>query len=329
MACEIRNGRRYYYRSRRIGDKVVREYLGAGSDGLYMEMQHQFDLEQVLSKRALVQSAEVSAQRVERRAKRWYQVVEVEFREAMASAGYYQHRGGEWRKRRQKGKEEPLVSITQSEETTEETTELTATSRDDHALFTALRAWPHMAEQERQRHLQSLTDHQRSTIVDLAQRGKRELVPVALDVVRPQSATVYRETFGSIASAVNLVVPSKDNTPVSREVVVTEAKRLLRQIAGDAPTPLETLLASRIVTCGLVVDNYQKRLAQVTAAGNMAAGLHWEKRLDAANRRYLASIKSLALVRRLQIPMLQVNIGQNQVNVAGQGAVQANASQSA
>ena len=49
-------------------------------------------------------------------------------------------------------------------------------------------------------------------------------------------------------------------------------------------------------------------------------------RIDVANRRYLAAIKTLAQVRRLQIPTLQIamagatqfNIGDKQVNMAGQ-----------
>ena len=40
------------------------------------------------------------------------------------------------------------------------------------------------------------------------------------------------------------------------------------------------------------------------------------KRIDGAHRRYLDSIKALATVRKLQLPNVQVNIGEKQVNVA-------------
>jgi len=36
-----------------------------------------------------------------------------------------------------------------------------------------------------------------------------------------------------------------------------------------------------------------------------------------AVRRYLAAIKSLALIRKLAVPVLQVNIAKEQVNLAG------------
>jgi hypothetical protein len=37
--------------------------------------------------------------------------------------------------------------------------------------------------------------------------------------------------------------------------------------------------------------------------------------MDATNRRFLAAVKTLALVRKLAVPVLQVNIAKKQVNV--------------
>lgn len=324
MACVIQNGRRYYYSTRREGGKVIRQYLGTGEAGSLAQAMSVYQRAFKEEQRAAEQAAKVSADRVERRAKNWYGQTETLFREAMAEAGYYRHSGGEWRKRRAIGKKgsEELCGMTQEDENQE----LARSQRDqtDHALLTSLRAWPHMEEGERQRHLTTMTHEQRELVVTMAQRGRKDLVPVALDVVRPQSAAIYRESFGSMAAATNLLVPNKESSPVSRQVAVLEADRLFRQIAGEAPTPLETLLASRIVSCSLVVDHYQKRLEVATTSGNMQSGLNWERRLDSANRRYLAAIKSLALVRRLQLPMLQVNIGQKQINLAQQGTNQVN-----
>jgi hypothetical protein len=39
--------------------------------------------------------------------------------------------------------------------------------------------------------------------------------------------------------------------------------------------------------------------------------------MDRAHRRYLSAIKTLATVRKLALPVLQVNIAKKQVNVAG------------
>jgi hypothetical protein len=40
-----------------------------------------------------------------------------------------------------------------------------------------------------------------------------------------------------------------------------------------------------------------------------------QRRMDAANRRYLAALRTLALVRKLAVPALQINVANKQVNV--------------
>ena len=42
-----------------------------------------------------------------------------------------------------------------------------------------------------------------------------------------------------------------------------------------------------------------------------------DRKLSAAQRRYLRACETLARVRKLRLPTLQVNIGEKQVNVAG------------
>jgi hypothetical protein len=48
--------------------------------------------------------------------------------------------------------------------------------------------------------------------------------------------------------------------------------------------------------------------------GSFAEGEYHQKRLDRANRQLIRAIQALATVRRLLRPV-QVNIGQNQINV--------------
>ena len=44
--------------------------------------------------------------------------------------------------------------------------------------------------------------------------------------------------------------------------------------------------------------------------------VYYQKSIDRAHRRYLSAIKTLATVRKLALPVLQVNIAKKQVNVA-------------
>ncbi len=52
----------------------------------------------------------------------------------------------------------------------------------------------------------------------------------------------------------------------------------------------------------------------------MTVGAYWDRRVSGAQARYLRAMEALARVRRLAMPQpLQVNIGGQQVNVAGHG----------
>ncbi len=44
---------------------------------------------------------------------------------------------------------------------------------------------------------------------------------------------------------------------------------------------------------------------------------HQQERIDRSRRRYLAAIRALAHLRRLQVPAVQVNVAEKQINVAG------------
>ena len=101
MSWECRNGAgRYYTRSRRVGGRIVREYLGKG---IYAERAHQLDLaerqerqETRSQSRARLQSERV----VEAEIKDYYAAVEAVLRNSLVRAGFHQHARGPWRKRR-------------------------------------------------------------------------------------------------------------------------------------------------------------------------------------------------------------------------------------
>jgi hypothetical protein len=81
-------------------------------------------------------------------------------------------------------------------------------------------------------------------------------------------------------------------------------------------TPLEKLLAERVVAGWLNVYYidalYAERLNDVTAEQSE----YFQRRQERAHRLYLSAIRTLAQVRRLLVPAVQVNIGAQQLNVA-------------
>jgi hypothetical protein len=98
-----------------------------------------------------------------------------------------------------------------------------------------------------------------------------------------------------------------------REALLRKADLLRAELAGPSPTPVERLLAERVVACWLQVHDADFRYAQSRGepSGRASEGCH-QRRMDGAHRRYLSALRTLALVRKLAVPLLQVNIAANQ-----------------
>lgn len=102
MAWETRNGRgRYYTRSRKVGGRVVREYLGCGEVAELIAESDDLDREVREAARGERQrSAAVQRERdavvalVCDAAQLWSRI-------ALLTAGYQRHDRGEWRRRRE------------------------------------------------------------------------------------------------------------------------------------------------------------------------------------------------------------------------------------
>ena len=93
-----------------------------------------------------------------------------------------------------------------------------------------------------------------------------------------------------------------------------------KELGYDHASPLEKRLIDFAALCWL---RWQQTESVYTAAlsddssENSSRVDYYEKRLSASQRRYLRALETLARVRRMNIPSLQVNIGGSQVNVAG------------
>ena len=94
MAWETRRGRQYYYRKKRVGTKVVSEYVGTGQYGQFMELMdlisRQEREEELRQFRDLVTEEKHLAQE--------FRQSQMKAAQAAESVGIYRRRG-EWRKR--------------------------------------------------------------------------------------------------------------------------------------------------------------------------------------------------------------------------------------
>lgn len=106
---------------------------------------------------------------------------------------------------------------------------------------------------------------------------------------------------------------------VVAEAIGREAAALRRELSAGDMSPLERLLVGRIIACWLHLHYAEARYAQNLGKLTMAQGEYHQRTIERSQRRYLAAIKALAQVRRLQLPAVQVNIaeaGGQQINVA-------------
>lgn len=110
---------------------------------------------------------------------------------------------------------------------------------------------------------------------------------------------------------------------VVRESIEQKCKTMRGQLAGPNPTPLESILAERIVACWLTLQQAELSYASADSM-TLDQAAYAQKRISAAHNRYLAAIKTLAVIRRLAVPVVQVNVAQagaRQLNVAAPGPV--------
>ena len=88
------------------------------------------------------------------------------------------------------------------------------------------------------------------------------------------------------------------------------------ELARPDDGPLESLIIRQIVGAWvrLAYTEYAYNGALVAGNQTLKQADFWERRLTAAERRYLRACETLARVRRLKVPAVQVNIAERQLN---------------
>jgi hypothetical protein len=149
-----------------------------------------------------------------------------------------------------------------------------------------------------------------------AESGDASTLPVLRQVLQADGALV--EFAGNLAERHRRAVieSTAGNDLVCKEAIPRKLEQLRNDLAGKDLPPLERLLVERIVSCWLSLHEAELRFTQDPDL-SVHQAVYWQERIDRAQRRYLAAIKTLAVIRKLAPPMLQVNIGQEQLNIAG------------
>jgi hypothetical protein len=131
---------------------------------------------------------------------------------------------------------------------------------------------------------------------------------------------------GDLAYASVLNILAKlDAGPLVTESLKHSWVAMKDELGYQSAPPLERLLMEQVVLCWLHLHIIQLEYTTVMNEPIPAASAgHWEKRLSAAQRRYLRACETLARIRKLArtTPALQLNIathGGQQVNLFDPG----------
>jgi hypothetical protein len=127
----------------------------------------------------------------------------------------------------------------------------------------------------------------------------------------------YLESFGSSAEWLKRTIVRKaaGENVASQEAIRRVIESVRAELAGPDPTPMERLLAERAALCWMLVNWYENSALKCDRL-SIAQANHQQLKIDRAHSRFLSAIRTLAQVRKLALPTLQLNIARNQVNVA-------------
>jgi hypothetical protein len=106
------------------------------------------------------------------------------------------------------------------------------------------------------------------------------------------------------------------DSELTRELMSRRIDDLRDELAGPNATPLERILCERVALCWFDTHEMDRRYID-TSGKRFNDARYYQDRRDRANRRFLAACRTLASVRKLALPAIQVNVARQQVNVAG------------
>ncbi|MFO0850679.1 MAG: hypothetical protein U0871_19295 [Gemmataceae bacterium] len=276
MGWEVRKGRRYYYRATRVGRRVVKSYLGTGPAAQLAAV--------VDDNERADWSARTHAAALDRASRAdaaalldaLDAAIDAAAAVVLFAAGFHRHRG-QWR--RVMSQPRPPAP---ADPAPAGVSDLPAISPEAWAAAMKARAGDKSALPD----ARPLLDDPRLVAVfggDLVDRAEQALAAAACGA-----------------------------DLLAREAVKRKLNAVRAELAGPAPTAVERLLAERAAVCWLNVYH----LEQQAAAAPAELADDRQRAVDRAHRRYLSALKTLAAIRRLAVPAIQVNVARRQVNLA-------------
>ncbi len=296
MGVEQRGNSAYYYQKHWRNGTCVSQYVGNGPVAELIALSETLRKTEERQKRAAVkreqQSIKEQAALVLARESDVRQLVKA----VLLACGYHQHKR-QWRKDMQ-DQSAPLAPVAEP------------VTQDMDQGWQALRA---------ALNIEAVPVNGKVTKAAEAQ-AEQERRTAVRQVLRDYPV-IWSRTRKLLSSAERTLIEKVTPTEGSNgRALLEHAVKGIRRDLGyqDAPM-LEQLLIEQVAVAWLDLSIVHGQYAENAVQGHtLTVGAYWDRRVSGAQARYLRAMEALARVRRLAMPQpLQVNIGGQQINVAG------------
>jgi len=154
-------------------------------------------------------------------------------------------------------------------------------------------------------------------LVKKADKGNIEGLPEIRKILKESPELAWRiMDYGKLAEWHFVERLTQDKDLGSKELLKRQLAAMREEIAGENPSPLERLLAERVVATWLQIQLFEGLYAtSMYKSMSVNQGSYQQKRLDRAHRNHLSAIRTLAQIRKVG-PAVQINIAEKQINTA-------------
>ena len=161
---------------------------------------------------------------------------------------------------------------------------------------------------------------QRETLLKCNKKKPKAEDVAALRKLLRDIPDLWRVSGDMAKLAESHLIDSLDAAAGLKESMTFGMEVMAKELGFAEATPLEKILIRHVVLCWvrLQLCEYQYTSSMMGGSITLTLGQYWEKRLSAAQRRYLRACTTLARIRKMRLPAMQVNIGEKQVNIAEQ-----------
>jgi len=158
-------------------------------------------------------------------------------------------------------------------------------------------------------------------LLSLAKKDQENAMPKIRQILSEHPDLAWRFVhLAHMAEDILIGKVTREGDLATKELFRSQLKAMREEVAGENPSPLERLLAERIVATWLQIQLFEDLYASGMSKGmTIAQGGYHQKRLDQTYRRHLSAIRALAQIRKLLkgTAITQINIADKQINTTG------------